>query len=128
MLAGVVVAVAATPFSPGVSLLALGAFPGVPVASARAYPPWYLPSVASSSSELQLLGQLRLVEVVVEGPSLLVVAGVVQISSECVDWEVNQFHHPSWYSPSKLETYGKRERIVDKARNYEACYFGEFIS
>jgi hypothetical protein len=88
VLAGVVVAVAATPFSPGVSLLALGAFPvvyplspsaslGVPVASMRAYPPWCLPSVASSSSELQRLGQLRLVEAVEEGPSLLVVVGVV---------------------------------------------------
>ena len=88
MLADVVVAVAAAPFSPGVSLIALGASPdiyplspgaslGVPTASTRAYPPWYLPSVASSSSKLQLLGQLRLVEAVVEDPSLLVVAGVV---------------------------------------------------
>jgi hypothetical protein len=88
----VVVAVAAMPFSPGVSPLApgvapdvsplvLGASPGVPAASARAYPPWCLPSVASSSSELQLWDQLRLVEVVVEvvveDPSLPVVAGVV---------------------------------------------------
>jgi hypothetical protein len=100
----VVVAVGAAPFSPGVSLLTLGIAPdvyplspGVPAASARAYPPWYLPSVASSSSELQLLSQLRLVEAVVEDPSLLVVAGVVYISSECVDWEVDQFHHPSWH-------------------------------
>jgi hypothetical protein len=84
----VAVAVAVAPFSPGVSLLILGtapgvsplspgASPGVPAASARAYPPWYLPSVASSSSELQLLDQLRLVEAVVEDPSLLVVARVV---------------------------------------------------
>jgi hypothetical protein len=84
----VAVAIAAVPFSPGVSPLAPGASPdvyplspgaylGVPAASMRAYPPWCLPSVASSSSELQLLGQLRLVEAVVEGPSLLVVAWVV---------------------------------------------------
>ena len=83
-----VAAVSVGPFSPGVSPLAPGATPGVSplalgassgvlAASARAYPPWCLPSVASSSSELQLLGQLRLVEAVVEGPSLLVVAGVV---------------------------------------------------
>jgi hypothetical protein len=56
--------------SPGASL-------GVPATSVHAYPPWCLPSVASSSSEVQLLGQLRLVEAVVEGPSLLVVAGFV---------------------------------------------------
>jgi hypothetical protein len=84
----VVVVVAVAPFSPAKSPLAPSAFPGVyplspgaslgvPAASACAYPPWYLPSVASSSSELQRLGQLRLVEAVVEGPSLLVVAGVV---------------------------------------------------
>jgi hypothetical protein len=89
VLADVVVAVAVVPFSPGVSPLAPDAFPdvyplspsaslGVPVASVCAYPPWCLPSVASSSSELQLLGQLRLVEAVVEGPSLQVVAGVVK--------------------------------------------------
>jgi hypothetical protein len=82
------VVVAVAPFSPAISPLAPSAFPGVyplspgaspgvPAASARAYPPWYLPSVASSSSELQRLGQLRLVEAVVEDPSLLVVAGVV---------------------------------------------------
>jgi hypothetical protein len=75
-------------FCPGVSLLVLGAAPGVyplssgaspsiPVAFAHAYLPWYLPSVASSSSKLQPLGQLRLVEAVVEDTSLLVVAGVV---------------------------------------------------
>jgi hypothetical protein len=81
--------------APGVSPLALGASPGVPAASARAYPPQCLPSVASSSSELQLLGQLRLVEAV-EDPSQVVVV-VVYISSECVDWEADQFHHPSWY-------------------------------
>jgi hypothetical protein len=83
-----VVAVAAVPFFPGVSHLALGAAldiyppalgtsPSVPAASEHAYPPWYLPFVASSSSELQPVGQLLLVEAVVEDPSLLVVAGVV---------------------------------------------------
>jgi hypothetical protein len=35
----VVAVAAAAPFSPGISPLALGASPGVPVASARAYPP-----------------------------------------------------------------------------------------
>jgi hypothetical protein len=60
---------------PGVSPLALGASPGVPAASARAYPPWCLPSVASSSSELQLLGQLLLVEAM-EDPSQVVVVVV----------------------------------------------------
>jgi hypothetical protein len=99
----VVVAVAATPFSPGVSPLApgvypltLGASPGVPAASTLAYPPWCQPSVALSSSVWQQLGQLLLVEVV-EDPSQVVVVVVVYISSECVDWEVDQFHHPSWY-------------------------------
>ena len=80
--------VAVAPFSPGVSPLALGEFPGVyplalgaspgvPAASARAYPPWCQPSIALSSFELQPLGQLRLVEAVVEDPSLLVVVVVV---------------------------------------------------
>jgi quinol-cytochrome oxidoreductase complex cytochrome b subunit len=82
---------------PGVSLLSPGASLSVLAASARAYPPWYQPFFASSSSELQPLGQLRLVEAVVEDPSLLVVVGVVYISTDCVDWEVDQFHHPSWY-------------------------------
>jgi hypothetical protein len=82
---------------PGVSLLSPGASLGVPAASACGYPPWCQPFVASSSFELQLLGQLRLVEAVVEDPSPLVVVGVVYISTECVDWEVDQFHHPSWY-------------------------------
>jgi hypothetical protein len=88
VLADFAVAVAVVPFSPGVSPLATGVFPdvyplspdaslGVPAASVRAYPPWCRPSVASFSSKLQLLGQLRLVEAVVEGPSLLVVDGVV---------------------------------------------------
>ena len=87
MLADVVVAVAATPFSPGVSplapdaspgvyLLALGAFPGVPAASARAYPPWCLPSVASSTSGLQLRVQLRLVEAVEDQSQVVVVVAV----------------------------------------------------
>ena len=55
------VVVAVAPFSPDVSPLALGAFtgvypfalsasPGVPAASARAYPPWCLPSIALSAS------------------------------------------------------------------------------
>jgi hypothetical protein len=84
----VVVVVVTASFSPGVSPLALGAAPDVSLlspsaspdvstASAYAYSPWYLPSVASSSSEKQPMGQLLLVEAVVEGPSLLVVAGVV---------------------------------------------------
>jgi hypothetical protein len=84
----VVVVVAVAPFSPGISPLSPSAFlgvyplspgasPGVPAASARAYPPWYLSSIASSSFDLKLFGQLRLVEAVVEDPSLLVVAGVV---------------------------------------------------
>jgi hypothetical protein len=60
--------VAVAPFSPSVSPLALGASPGVPAASARAYLPWCQPSVALSSSVLQQLGQLRLVEAV-EDPS-----------------------------------------------------------
>jgi hypothetical protein len=57
----VLVAVAVAPFSPSVSPfapsaspgicpLALGASPGVPAASARAYPPWCLPSIALSAS------------------------------------------------------------------------------
>jgi hypothetical protein len=81
------VAVVVAPFSPGVSPLtfgespgvyplALGASPGVPAASARAYPPWCLPSVALSASVLQQRGQLRLVEVV-EHPSQVVVVVVV---------------------------------------------------
>jgi hypothetical protein len=91
VLAAVAVAVAVVavaPFSLGISLLALDAAPHVsllspgaflsdPAASARAYLPWCQPFVASSSSELQPLGQLRLVEAVVEDPSLLVVAEVV---------------------------------------------------
>jgi hypothetical protein len=83
----VAVVVAIAPFSPVVSPLAHGAFPGVyllvsgaspgvPAASARAYPPWCLPSVALSSSVLQQLGQLLLVEAV-EDPSQVVVAAVV---------------------------------------------------
>jgi hypothetical protein len=73
VLVAIDVVVVVAPFSLVVSPLAPSAFPsvyplspdaspGVPTTSARAYPPWYLPSVASSSSELQLLGQLRLVE------------------------------------------------------------------
>jgi hypothetical protein len=84
----IVAAVAAVPSFPGISPLALGvapdvsllvpgASPGVLAASEHAYSPWYLPFVASSSSELQPVGQLLLVEAVAEDPSLLVVAGVV---------------------------------------------------
>jgi hypothetical protein len=61
----VAVAIAVAPFSPGISPLvlgaspviyhlALGASPGVPVASARAYLPWCLSSIALSASGLQL--------------------------------------------------------------------------
>jgi hypothetical protein len=61
VLADVVVVVVVVPFSPIVSPLALsvfpgiyplvlGASPGVPAASVRAYPPWCLPSVALSAS------------------------------------------------------------------------------
>jgi hypothetical protein len=82
----VAVVVAIAPFSPGVSPLALGASPGVyplalgaspsvPTASARAYPPWCLLSVALSSSVLQQLGQLQLVEAM-EDPSQVVVVVV----------------------------------------------------
>ena len=46
----VLAAVVVAPFSPGISPLALGASPGVPAASARAYAPWCLPSVALSAS------------------------------------------------------------------------------
>jgi hypothetical protein len=62
--------------SPGVYPLALGASPGIPATSARAYPPWCLPSVSLSASGLQLRGQLRLVEAV-EDPSQVVVVVVV---------------------------------------------------
>jgi hypothetical protein len=69
----IAVAAAVAPFSPGVSLLAPGATlgvsllfldasPSILVASAHAYLPLCPPSVASSSSELQSVGQLRLVE------------------------------------------------------------------
>jgi hypothetical protein len=87
VLAAVAVAAAVAPFSPGVSPLALGASPGVyplalgaspdvPVASARAYLPWCLPSVALFASGLQLWDQLRLVEAM-EDPSQVVVVVVV---------------------------------------------------
>jgi hypothetical protein len=48
--------------TPGVSLLFPGASPGVLAASERAYLPSCPPFVASSSSKLQSVGQLRLVE------------------------------------------------------------------
>jgi hypothetical protein len=101
------VAVVVAPFSPGVSPLApsafpsvyplaLGASPSVLAASAHAYPPWCLSSIALSSSVLQQRGQLLLVEAV-EDPSPVAGVVVVYISSKCVDWEVDQFHHPSWF-------------------------------
>jgi hypothetical protein len=55
VVAVVLVVVAVAPFAPGVSPLALG----VLAASMCAYPPWCLPSVALSASELQLWDQLR---------------------------------------------------------------------
>jgi hypothetical protein len=87
VVAAVLIAIVVVPFSPGVSPLALGASPGVyplalgasprvPATSARAYPPWCLPSVALSASGLQLRDQLRLVEAV-EDPSQVVVVVVV---------------------------------------------------
>jgi hypothetical protein len=83
----VLAAIAVAPFSPGVSPLALGASPGVypltlsaslgvPAASTRAYLPWCLPSVALSTSGLQLRDQLRLVEAMAD-PSQVVVVVVV---------------------------------------------------
>jgi hypothetical protein len=52
----VLAAVAAAPFSPGVSPLTLGASPGaslgVPAASVHACSPWYLSSAALSASGL----------------------------------------------------------------------------
>jgi hypothetical protein len=76
VVAVVLVAVVVAPFAPGVSPLALGASPSVPVASARAYQPWCLPSIALSASRLQLRDQLRLVEIM-EDPSQVVVVVVV---------------------------------------------------
>jgi hypothetical protein len=122
-----VVLAAVVPSFPGASPPSPGTPLGGPAASVRAYPPYYPPSVALSTSGLQLLGQLRLVEDL-EDPSQLVVVVVVWISSDCVDWGVDQFHHPSWYWPSELETYVKNERIVDKAGNYEVCYFGDLLA
>jgi hypothetical protein len=86
VVAMVLVVIAVAPFSPSVSplalgaspgiySLALGASPGVPAASARAYPPWCLPSVALSASGLQLRDQLWLVEAV-DDPSQVVVVVV----------------------------------------------------
>jgi hypothetical protein len=83
----IAVVVAAAPFSPGVSPLAPDAFPsvyplalcaslGILTASAHAYPPWCLPSVALSSSVLQQRGQLLRLEAVVD-PSLVVFVVVV---------------------------------------------------
>ena len=48
--------------TPVISLLFLDASPGVLAASVHAYLPWCLPFAASSSSEQQPVGQLRLVE------------------------------------------------------------------
>jgi hypothetical protein len=75
VVAVVLVAVAIAPFAPGVSPFALGASLGVLTASVRSYPPWCLPSVALSTSGLQLRDQLRLVGAV-EDPSQLVVVVV----------------------------------------------------
>jgi hypothetical protein len=72
----VLVVVAVAPFAPSLSPLALGVSLIVPVASVRAYPPWCLPSIALSASELQLRDQLQLVEAV-EDPSQVVVVVVV---------------------------------------------------
>jgi hypothetical protein len=67
---------ATTPSSPDASphayLAFLGAFLGIPVASAHASLPLYHPFVALSASGLQPLDQFWLV-VDLEGPSLLVV-------------------------------------------------------
>jgi hypothetical protein len=71
--AEIVVVAAVAPFSPGVSLLSPSATPsvsllfpdaspGVLAASEHAYQPYCPPFAASSSSELQLVGQLRQVE------------------------------------------------------------------
>jgi hypothetical protein len=54
------------------------------------------------------------------------VAEVVYISTECVDWEANQFHHPAWYWPSELDTYGKR--IVDKAVVTNQVTLGDLLA
>jgi hypothetical protein len=55
-----------SPLAPGatpvVSLLFLDASPGILAASVHAYLPWCPPFAASSSSEQQPVGQLRLVE------------------------------------------------------------------
>jgi hypothetical protein len=75
VVAMVLAVIAVAPFSPSVSPLALGASPGVPAASVRAYLPWCLPSVALSASGLQLWDQLWLVEVV-DDPSQVVVVVV----------------------------------------------------
>jgi hypothetical protein len=91
----VVAAAVVVPFSPGVPLPALGAFPdvhplfpgaflGVLAAFGCAYLPWCQPFAASSSFELQLVDRLRLVGDW-EDSSLLAVVGVVDISTECVD-------------------------------------------
>jgi hypothetical protein len=71
-----VVLTAVAPSFPGTSPLSPGASLGIPAASVHACPPWYLPSVALSTSGLQQLGQLRLVEGL-ENPSQLVVVVVV---------------------------------------------------
>ena len=69
----VAAAAVVVPFFPGVShlapgathvvsLLFLDASPGVLAASVHAYLPWCPPFAASSSSEQQSVGQLRMVE------------------------------------------------------------------
>jgi hypothetical protein len=91
-----VVLAAVAPSFPGITPLSPSASLGVPTASERACSPWYLSYVALSASGLQQLGQLRLLEDW-EDSSLLLVVVVVYISSDCVDWGVDQLHHPSWY-------------------------------
>jgi hypothetical protein len=63
---------AIAPSSPDAPPLSLGASPDAPIASAHAYLPQYQPSIALSTSGLQLLDQFWLVEDL-EDSSLLVV-------------------------------------------------------
>ena len=72
VVAAAVVLAAVAPFAPSTSPLAFGASLGIPAASVRAYPPWCQPSIALSTSGLELRDQLRLVEDL-EDPSQLVV-------------------------------------------------------
>jgi hypothetical protein len=76
VVAVVLVVVVVAPFAPGASPPAFGASLGVIAASVRAYLPWCLPSIALSTSGLQLQDQLQLVEAM-EDPSQVVVVVVV---------------------------------------------------